>query len=68
MKCAERYTSKVVLAILIIASCIALRAVAQEPVVSMDDEPHYSRVFNNAYCRAYMVSLNRLEETKPVAH
>jgi hypothetical protein len=68
MKGAERYTNKVVLAILIIASCIALRAVAEEPVVSMDDEPHYSRVFNNTYCRAYMVSLNRLEETKPVAH
>ena len=31
-------------------------------------EPHYSRVFDNEYCRAYVVRLGRLEETKPVAH
>jgi hypothetical protein len=34
----------------------------------MDDEPHYSRVFSNEYCRAYTIDLGRLEETKPVAH
>jgi hypothetical protein len=34
----------------------------------MDSEPHYSRVFSNEYCRAYIVSLSRLEETKPVVH
>ena len=43
-------------------------ALADEQVVSMDDEPHYSRVLSNQYCRAYAVSLGRLEETKPVAH
>jgi hypothetical protein len=41
---------------------------AQEAVVSMDDEPHYSRVFGNDYCRAYTVELGRLEQTKPVVH
>jgi hypothetical protein len=43
-------------------------AVAEQQMVSMDDEPHYSRVFSNEYCRAYVVSLRRLEETKPVTH
>jgi hypothetical protein len=42
--------------------------VAQEQIVNMDGEPHYSRVFSNEYCRAYIVSLGRLEETKPVVH
>jgi len=41
---------------------------AQDHVLSIDDEPHYSRLFSNEYCRAYMVSLGRLEETKPVVH
>jgi hypothetical protein len=44
------------------------RVAAQEQIVSMDNEPHYSRIFSNEYCRAYAVRLGRLEETKPVAH
>ncbi len=48
--------------------CLGARAIAQEQIFDMDDEPHYSRIFNNEYCRAYVVSLNRLEETKPVVH
>jgi len=48
--------------------CFGLQAAAQEQVFSMDDEPHYSRIFSNDYCRAYVVSLNRLEETRPVVH
>lgn len=43
-------------------------AAAQDQVLSIDDEPHYSRIFSNEYCRAYMIGLGRLEETKPVAH
>lgn len=43
-------------------------ALAQDAVVSMDSEPHYSRVFSNDYCRAYTVDLGRLEQTKPVVH
>jgi hypothetical protein len=54
--------------ILAIAMCISSRAVAQEQAVDMEDEPHYSRVFSNEYCQAYIVSLGRLEETKPVVH
>jgi hypothetical protein len=50
------------------AACLNARSVAQEQVLNMDDEPHYSRIFSNEYCRAYVVSLGRLEETKPVAH
>jgi hypothetical protein len=42
-------------------------AVAHD-VVSMDDEPHYTRLFANDKCHAYLVSLGRLEQTKPVVH
>ena len=45
----------------------SVAAVAQDAIVSLDDEPHYSRVFSNEYCRAYTVDLGRLEQTKPVA-
>ena len=54
--------------ILSIGICLSARVVAQEQIVNMDSEPHYSRVFSNEYCRAYIVSLGRLEETKPVVH
>jgi len=37
-----------------------------EEVYGATNELHYSRVFSNSYCRAYVVSLGRLEETKPV--
>jgi hypothetical protein len=50
------------------AVCLSAGTVAMEQVLNMDDEPHYSRIFGNEYCRAYVVSLGRLEETKPVAH
>jgi hypothetical protein len=40
----------------------------QDKIVSMDEEPHYSQVFSNGYCRVYSVQVNRLEETKPVTH
>ena len=45
-----------------------LLASAQDKPVRLDEERHYSRVFDNEYCRAYMVNLGRLEETKPVVH
>ncbi len=48
--------------------CFALRGAAQDQIVSMDNESHYSLVFSNQYCRVYLVSLGRLEETKPVVH
>lgn len=51
--------------VLVVALCFCTRAAAQD-VVSMDDEPHYSRVFANDKCRAYVVTLGRLEQTKPV--
>lgn len=51
------------LLVLLAASTTALG----QAVVSMDDEPHYSLAFSNEYCRAYIVSLGRLETTKPVA-
>ena len=54
-----------VLAILV---CVSAQAAAQDAPVSMDDEPHYSRVFRNEYCRAHLVDLGRLEQTKPVVH
>jgi hypothetical protein len=40
---------------------------AQSPV-SLDDEPHYARVFSNEFCKVYVIALDRLGETKPVAH
>ena len=46
----------------------AAPVIAQEKIFRMDDEPHYSRVFSNEFCRAYLVELGRLAETKPVAH
>ena len=54
--------------ILPFAACLTVLAVGQEQVLSIDDEPHYSRIFSNEYCRAYVVRLGRLEDTKPVAH
>ncbi len=60
--------NKLIAGILAIGVCLGARAVAQEQIVTMDDEPHYSPVFSNGYCRVYMVSLGRLEETKPVVH
>ena len=56
------------LVLALITFSISAAAQATDPVVSMDDEPHYSRVFSNEYCRAYTIELGRLEETKPVAH
>jgi hypothetical protein len=50
-----------------VAMLVSTVAVAQD-VVRMDDEPHYSRVFSNEYCRAYLVTLERLEEAKAVTH
>ena len=60
--------NKLIAGILALGVCLGARAAGQEQVVTMDDEPHYSRVFGNEYCRAYIVSLSRLEETKPVVH
>jgi hypothetical protein len=60
--------NKLIAGILAIGICLGARVAAQEQIVTMDDEPHYSRVFSNEYCRAYIVSLGRLEETKPVVH
>ena len=57
-----------VVSILSMAICLSAWVAAQEQVVNMDNEPHYSRVFTNQYCRAYLLRLGRLEETKPVAH
>jgi hypothetical protein len=54
--------------VLSLVVCTSARAVAQDAVVSMDDEPHYSRVFGNEYCRAYTIELGRLEQTKAVVH
>lgn len=53
--------------LLILALIMTAFARAQD-IVKMDDEPHYSLVFNNEYCRAYLVNLGRLEEAKPVVH
>lgn len=52
---------------LLIVVCLSVQAVAQD-AIGMDDEPHYSRVFSNDYCRAYTITLGRLEQTKPVAY
>jgi len=46
---------------------LGTRAATQD-AVSMDDEPHYSRILANDKCRVYEVNLRRLEETKPVVH
>jgi hypothetical protein len=54
--------------ILFLGVCFCVPGIAQEQIISMDSEPHYSRVFSNEYCRAYSVYLGRLEETKPVVH
>jgi len=35
---------------------------------SIDDESHYSRIFSNEFCKVYVIALDRLGETKPVAH
>ena len=54
--------------ILSMAICLSAWVAAQERVLHMDNEPHYSRVFTNQYCRAYLLRLGRLEGAKPVAH
>lgn len=54
--------------IFLIAVCLSVQAVAQEHVLSMAEEPHYAQVFSNEYCRAYLVSVGRLEQTQPVVH
>lgn len=54
--------------VLSILVCAGTGAVAQDAVVGMDDESHYSRVFSNDYCRAYTINLGRLEQTKPVGY
>ncbi len=59
---------RIVALVLSILMFVSARAIAQDTVVSMDDESHYSRVFSNDYCRAYTINLGRLEETKPVVH
>lgn len=48
--------------------CVRAPAAAQDAAVTMDDEPHYSHIFSNEYCRAYSLDLGRLEQTKPVVH
>jgi len=55
-------------ALLLIGICFSVPGSAQDQILGMDNEPHYSRAFSNEYCRAYAVTLNRLEETKPVVH
>ncbi len=55
-------------ALLIALAVFSVIAAAQDQSLSMDDEPHYSRIFSNEYCRAYIVNLGRLGETKPVVH
>jgi hypothetical protein len=57
-----------VLCAVLIGALFPMRGFAKQQAATMDDEPHYSRVFSNDYCRAYLVSLGRLEETKPVLH
>jgi hypothetical protein len=64
----ENFVNNRIVWILWIAICLSARVVAQEQIVNMDNEPHYSRVFSNEYCRAYIARLGRLEETKPVVH
>lgn len=60
--------NRIVALVLSILVFVSARAIAQDTIVSMDDESHYSRVFSNDYCRAYTINLGRLEETKPVVH
>jgi hypothetical protein len=64
----EVAVNKLAVWILPVLAFLAGRVAAQEQIVSMDNEPHYSLVFSNQYCRAYVVNLGRLEETKPVFH
>jgi hypothetical protein len=47
---------------------ISAECAAQDRVADMDHEPHYSLVFSNEYCRAYIMSLDGLEQSKPVVH
>jgi hypothetical protein len=60
--------NKLTVWILSVGICLCARGAAQEQIANMENEPHYSRVFSNEYCRAYIVSLGRLGETKPVVH
>jgi len=53
-----------ILALFVCASSV----VTAQDVVSMDGEAHYALAFSNEYCRAYTVTLGRLETTKPVAY
>jgi len=60
--------NRFVFSVLTCVLCAVVPAVTQSQVLTMDDEPHYSRIFSNEYCRAYVVNLGRLAETKPVVH
>jgi len=55
-----------ILAAIVIISAISLSA--QDTTISIDDEPHYSRIFSNEFCKVYTISLDRLGETKSIAH
>jgi hypothetical protein len=46
----------------------AITLLAQETAVSIDGEPHYSRIFSNEFCKVYVIALDRLGETKAIAH
>jgi len=46
----------------VIISAISLSA--QDTTISIDDEPHYSRIFSNEFCKVHTISLDRLGETK----
>lgn len=59
---------KVLIALAISVAISSAQVIAQEKILSMEDEPHYSQVFSNEFCRAYLVELGRLAETKPVVH
>jgi len=50
----------------VIVSAVTL--FAQETAVSIDDEPHYSRIFSNEFCKVYEIALDRLGEAKPITH
>jgi hypothetical protein len=60
--------NKLIAGILAIEVGLSAQAAGRDQIVTMDDEPHYSRVFSNEYCRAYFVNIGRLEETKPIVH
>ena len=60
-----RRRSAAVLVFAIVATSIVT---GQDAALGIDDEPHYSRIFSNEFCKVEAIALDRLGKTPAIAH